>query len=148
MPTSWTRSQSAVLNKERAIEKYARTPAEPPDPVAISGGKGQLRGFGLRPKRTLSRWTILGGMDHVEVLRAKIGRLRLEIAEIQKLNTQYRLQGKNGEEAHVVHGQRQERLLAIQQELIQLANLGHKLVSVEEMKEKHRSRLHLVRRAS
>jgi hypothetical protein len=87
-------------------------------------------------------------MDHVEVLRAKIGRLRLEIAEIQKLNTQYRLQGKNGEEAHVVHGQRQERLLAIQQELIQLANLGQKLVSVEEMKEKHRSRLHLVRRAS
>ena len=88
------------------------------------------------------------GMDHVEVLRARIGRLRVEIAEIQKLNTQYRLQGRNGEEAQVVHGQRHERLQAIQQELAQLANLGHKVVSLEEMKEKHRSRLHLVRRAS
>ena len=62
--------------------------------------------------------------------------------------TWYSPEVRNGEEDHVVHGQRQERLLAIQQELIQLANLGHKLVSVEEMKEKHRSRLHLVRRAS
>jgi hypothetical protein len=62
--------------------------------------------------------------------------------------TWYSREVRNGEEAHVVHGKRQERLLAIQQELIQLANLGHKLVSVEEMKEKHRSRLHLVRRAS
>ena len=62
--------------------------------------------------------------------------------------TWYSPEVRNGEEAHVVHGQRQELLLAIQQELIQLANLGHKLVSVEEMKEKHRSRLHLVRRAS
>ena len=87
-------------------------------------------------------------MDHVEVLQAKIGRLRVEIAEIQKLNTQYRLQGRNGEAAQVVHGRRQQRLQAIQQELVQLANLGHKVVSVEEMKEKHRSRLHLVKRAS
>jgi hypothetical protein len=62
--------------------------------------------------------------------------------------TWYSREVRNGEEAHVVHGQRQERLLAIQQELIQLANLGHKLVSVEEMKGKHRSRLHLIRRAS
>jgi len=88
------------------------------------------------------------GMDHLVVLREKIGRLRLEIAQIQQLNKQYRLQGRNSGEAEVAHGQRQERLEAIQQELIQLANLGHKVVSVEEMKEKHRSRLHLVKQAS
>jgi hypothetical protein len=87
-------------------------------------------------------------MDHVEVLRAKIGRLRVEIAEIQKLNTQYRLQGGNGAEAQVAHGQRQERLQAIQQELAKLAGLGRKVQSVEAAKEKHHSRLHLVKRAS
>jgi hypothetical protein len=88
------------------------------------------------------------GMDHLVVLREKIGRLRLEIAEIQQLNKQYRLQGRNSAEAEVAHGQRQERLEAIQQELVQLASLGRKVQSVEEMKEKHRSRLHLVKQAS
>jgi hypothetical protein len=88
------------------------------------------------------------GMDHLVVLREKIGRLRLEIAQIQQLNKQYRLQGRNNAEAEVAHGQRQERLEAIQQELVQLASLGRKVRSVEEMKEKHRSRLHLVKRAS
>ena len=87
-------------------------------------------------------------MDHVEVLREKIGRLRVEIAQIQALNKQYRLQGRNGAEAQVAHGQRQERLQAIQQELVQLASLGRKVQSVEEMKERHRSRLHLVKKAS
>jgi hypothetical protein len=87
-------------------------------------------------------------MDHIEVLRKKIGRLRVEIAEIQELNRQYRLQGGNGTQAQVAHGQRQERLQAIQQELSQLAGLGRKVVSVEEMKEKHRSRLHPVKQAS
>jgi hypothetical protein len=88
------------------------------------------------------------GMDHLVVLREKIGRLRLEIAQIQQLNKQYRLQGRNNAEPEVAHGQRQERLEAIQQELVQLASLGRKVQSVEEMKEKHRSRLHLVKRAS
>ena len=87
-------------------------------------------------------------MDHIEVLREKIGRLRVEIAQIQELNKQYRLQGRNGAEEQVAHGQRQERLQAIQQELAQLAALGRKVRSVEEMKEKHRSRLHLVKQAS
>ena len=87
-------------------------------------------------------------MDHVEVLQAKIGRLRVEIAEIQKLNTQFRLRGGNGAEAQVAHVQRQERLQAIQQELAQLALLGSRVRSVEEMKERHRSRLHLVKKAS
>ena len=87
-------------------------------------------------------------MDHVEVLREKIGRLRVEIARIQELNKEYRLQGRNGEEAQVAHGQRQERLEAIQQELVQLASLGRKVRSVEEMKERHRSRLNLVKKAS
>ncbi len=87
-------------------------------------------------------------MDHLVVLREKIEYLRLEIAQIQQLSKQYRLQGSNSAEVEVAHGQRQERLEAIQQELIQLASLGRKVQSVEEMKEKHRSRLHLVRQAS
>jgi len=87
-------------------------------------------------------------MDHVAVLREKIGRLRVEIAEIQQLSEQYRLQGRKGTEAQVAHGRRLERLQAIQQELAQLADLGRKVHSVEMMKEKHRSRLHLVKQAS
>jgi len=80
-------------------------------------------------------------MDHVAILREKIGRLRVEIAEIQELSRQYRLQGRKDTEADVAHGQRHERLQAIQQELAQLANLGRKVHSVETMKEKHRSRI-------
>jgi hypothetical protein len=87
-------------------------------------------------------------MDHLEVLREKIGRLRMEIAQIQELNEQHRLQGRKSAEAQVAHGQRQERLQAIQQELVQLATLGRKGQSVEEMKERHRSRLHLAKQAS
>jgi hypothetical protein len=85
-------------------------------------------------------------MDHLEVLREKIGRLREEIAQIQDLNEQYRRNGKNEADAQVAHGQRHERLQAIQQELAQLAALGRKVHSIEEMKEKHRSRLHLVKK--
>ena len=50
-------------------------------------------------------------MDHLEVLREKIGRLREEIAQIQELNKQHQLQGRDGAEAQVAHVQRQERLL-------------------------------------
>jgi hypothetical protein len=88
------------------------------------------------------------GMDHLEVLREKIARLRAEIAHIQELNEQHRLGHRNGTEAQVAHGQRHERLEAIQQELAQLSALGRKVVSVEQMREKHRSRLHLVKQAS
>ena len=88
------------------------------------------------------------GMDHLEVLREKIGRLRAEIAHIQELNQQYRLRGGNGTDAQIAHGQRHERLQAIQQELSQLSDLGRKVVSVEEMKEKHRARMHLVKKVS
>jgi hypothetical protein len=88
------------------------------------------------------------GMDYLDVLREKIGRLREEIAHIKKLNEGYRLRGESGTEAQVAHGQRQERLQAIQQELIKLSDLGRKVFSVEDMKEKHRSRLHLIKRAS
>jgi hypothetical protein len=87
-------------------------------------------------------------MDHLDVLRGKIARLREEIAHIQKLNQGYRLRHENGTEAQVAHGQGQERLQAIQRELIQLSDLGRKVLSVEEMKAKHRSRLHLVKWAS
>ena len=84
-------------------------------------------------------------MDHLTVLRDKIGRLREEIADIQVLNEQFRREGWNGTEAQVAHGQRNERLQAIQLELVRLADLGRKVVSTEQMREKHRSRLHLVK---
>lgn len=81
-------------------------------------------------------------MDHLEVLRDKIARLREEIAEIRVLNEEYRRRGRNEPHAQVAHGQRQERLQAIQQELSQIAGLGRKVRSIEEMKEKHRSRIY------
>ena len=84
-------------------------------------------------------------MDHLRVLREKIERLRVEIADIQELNEQFRRGGRNGTEAQVAHGQRHERLQAIQHELSQLADLGRRVHSTEVMKEKHRSRLHLVK---
>jgi len=87
-------------------------------------------------------------MEHLEVLREKIGRLRVEIAQIQELNRVYRLQGGNGTEAQVAHDQRHERLQAIQQELAQLATLGSRARSVAEVKERHRSRLRPVKQAS
>jgi len=87
-------------------------------------------------------------MDHLEVLREKIGRLRAEIADIHQLNEQYLRRDRNERDGETARGQRHERLQAIQQELTQLADLGRKVRSVEEMREKHRSRLHLVKKAS
>ncbi|HWH59121.1 MAG TPA: hypothetical protein VN682_15950 [Terriglobales bacterium] len=88
-------------------------------------------------------------MDHLLVLRDKIGRLREEIPAIQNLNEQFRRDGVNGAQVQVAHGKRMERLQAIQQELVQLADLGRKVVSTDQMREKHRTRLHLVnKRAS
>ena len=83
-------------------------------------------------------------MDHLLVLREKVGQLREEIADIQKLNEQFRRGGSQGTEAQVAHGKRSDRLQAIQQELVRLAGLGRKVVSAEQMKEKHRTQLHLV----
>jgi len=94
---------------------------------------------------------ILMSMDHLEVLREKIRRLRDEIAHLQKLNDKYRFAGSRGQnetEALIAHGQRHERLQAIQQELAQLAGLGQRVLSVEQRKEEHRSRLHPVKKAS
>ena len=84
-------------------------------------------------------------MDDLMVLRDKIGRLREEIADIQKLNEQFRRDGWNGADAQVAHRQRNERLQAIQHELVHLADLGRKVISTEQMKEKHRTRLHLIK---
>ncbi|HZQ19700.1 MAG TPA: hypothetical protein VFA90_13350 [Terriglobales bacterium] len=72
-------------------------------------------------------------MDHVEALRQKIGRLRIEIAQIQK-------------DAQLTLTERQERLEAIQQELVQLSGLGRRVVSIADMK--NRSQLHLVKKVS
>jgi hypothetical protein len=107
------------------------------------------------PSRTLDarfvrmRYSIT--MDHLEVLREKVQRLRDEIAHLRELNDQYRRAGswaRNEADAQIAHGQRHERLEAIQQELTQLADLGRRVLSVEERKEEHRSRLHLVGKAS
>jgi hypothetical protein len=83
-------------------------------------------------------------MDHLEVLREKIARLRAEIAQIQELNQKYRLRESVETEAQVAHGQRHERLQAIQQELAQVADLGRRVLSVEKIKERNRARVHLV----
>jgi hypothetical protein len=84
-------------------------------------------------------------MDHLGILRDKIGRLREEIADIQMLNEQFRRDGRNGADAQVPYRQRNERLQEIQLELVRLFDLGRKVVSTEQMREKHRSRLHLVK---
>jgi hypothetical protein len=83
-------------------------------------------------------------MDHLEVLREKIARLRAEIAQIQESNQEYRLRECTGTEAQVAHGQRHERLQAIQHELAQVADLGRRILSLQKMKERNRARLHLV----
>ena len=87
-------------------------------------------------------------MDHLEALREKVVRLRSEIADIQQLNEQYRFRSQKGAESDIAHTQRQERLQEIQEELIQLSRLSHKTLSIEQMREKHRSRLHLIKNAS
>ena len=87
-------------------------------------------------------------MDHLAALRKKIGNLRSEIAQLQELNDRYWLRGRNDTQSQVAHGQRQERLQEIQQELSQLADLGRRVRSVEEMKEQHRSRPYLVKKVS
>jgi hypothetical protein len=84
-------------------------------------------------------------MDHLRVLRDKIGHLRAEIADIKELNDQFRQAVRNGAVAQVAHGRRQERLQAIQHELGRLADLGRRVVSTERMKEKHRLRLRPVK---
>jgi hypothetical protein len=85
-------------------------------------------------------------MDHLVDLREKIGSLRDEIAQLQALNDRYWLRDRNDAQAQVAHGQRHERLEAIQQELAQLAGLG--LRSVEQMKDQHRSRPYLLKKVS
>jgi hypothetical protein len=84
-------------------------------------------------------------MDHVRVLRDQIARFREEIADIQELNAQFRHALRNGTVAQVAHGRRQERLQAIQRELIQLANLGRRVVSTEQVNEKPLSRIQPVK---
>jgi hypothetical protein len=84
-------------------------------------------------------------MDYVGVLRDKIGRLRVEIADIHELNQQFRRDGRNGTGVQVAHGQRSERLQEIQHELVQLSDLGRRVVSTERMAEKHPSRPHTVK---
>ena len=87
-------------------------------------------------------------MDHLEVLREKVATLRGEIVQLQELNERYRRQPRLDAQAHFAHGQRQDRLQEIQQELTQIARLGGRLRSVEQMKEQHRSRPYFVKKVS
>lgn len=87
-------------------------------------------------------------MDHLEVLREKIARLRAEIAELQELNQQYRRSGRNDPQAQDAHSQRHERLEAIQQELAKVAGLGRRVLSIEQMKERNRSAQYPVKKVS
>ena len=87
-------------------------------------------------------------MDHLAVLRRKVSRLRAEIAQLQELNDRYWLRGRNETEAQIAHGQRHERLQAIQQELTQIAGLGPRAQSVEQMKQQHRARPYLLKKVS
>jgi hypothetical protein len=81
-------------------------------------------------------------MDHLRILRSKIGRFRDEIAEIRELNDQFRHTVRNGAVAQSAQDRRQERLQEIQHELVQLATLGSSVVSTEQIKKKQRSRQH------
>jgi hypothetical protein len=87
-------------------------------------------------------------MDHLEVLRQKVATLRAEIVQLQELNQHYRRQYRSDPDAQVAHGERQQRLLEIQQELTQLARLGGRVRSFEQMKERHRSGPYLATKAS
>jgi hypothetical protein len=82
-------------------------------------------------------------MDYLGVFKDKISRLRVEIADIQELNQQFRRDGRRGAGVQVAYGHRTERLQAIQHELVQLADLGRRVVSTEQMKRQHRSGTHL-----
>lgn len=85
-------------------------------------------------------------MDHLEVLRDKIARLRAEIAQIHALNQEYRLRQGNETEAQIAHGQRHERLQAIQQELAQVQDLGRRVVSIEKIRGQNREQVSAVKR--
>jgi hypothetical protein len=86
-------------------------------------------------------------MDHLEVLREKVKRLRAEIAVIHESNQQYRNAASNHNDAQVAHGQRHERLQAIQRQLSQLGELGRSARQVDRIDEKKKASLHLVKHA-
>ena len=87
-------------------------------------------------------------MDHLALIREKIVRLRAEIADLQELNDLYRREPQHDTQAQIAHGQRLERLQAIQKELAQLADLSRRVLSFEQRKAEHRSRLHIGKNAS
>src|SRR5579864_5322196 len=96
----------------------------------------------ISPTLKLFRCAMMNGMDHLAVLREKITGLRAEIAQIQESNNQYRREGRSEPQSQVAHGQRQERLQAIQQELAKVADLGRRVLTVEQRKAEHRVRIH------
>ena len=92
---------------------------------------------------------MLVAMDHLEVLREKIASLRVEIAQLQELNHEYRRgNSRNDPQAQIAHTHRHERLEAIQQELVKVADLGRRVRTIEQVKEQHRSGSYLAKKAS
>lgn len=87
-------------------------------------------------------------MDHFEALLQKIELLRLEIAAIKLLNERYRLGSADEPEAKAAHLERHERLLRIQNELVQLSKLSNKTISIERTVEKKFSRRYPLKRAA
>jgi hypothetical protein len=85
-------------------------------------------------------------MDYLAVFRAKVSRFREEIADIQRLNQQFRRSGENGAAVQIAHGLRSERLQAIQHELGQLAHLGSRPISTGHTQEEQHSPTHIEKR--
>src|ERR1700733_6439632 len=143
----WGTVSAAEADCLKGVLRHGSSRAPPHEPYSAWVLSSLLEHSATCDSRIL-RIGYAGYMNHLEVLREKIGLLRVEIAEIQELNERYRRQERNEPQAQVAHGQRQERLQAIQQELSQLAGLGRKVRSIEEMKEEHRARLHPVKQVS
>ena len=99
-------------------------------------------------RRSIVQDAILDDMDHLEVLREKVATLRAEIVLLEKLNERYRRQRQPDAQSHFAHGKRQQRLFEIQQELTQIAGLGGRLHSVEQVKEQLRFPSSAVKKAS
>ena len=108
----------------------------------VSSGRG---GIG---NRRIARGAILKVMEHLTVLRETVSHLRAEIAQLHELNEQYRREGRNETAAQIAHGQRNERLQVIQRKLAQIAGLGPRAQSVEQMKKQHRARPYLLKKVS
>jgi hypothetical protein len=63
-------------------------------------------------------------MDHVSVLKQKVGELRAEIAQIHMLNQQFRRETNHDAASEMADMRRQSRLQEIQRELARFSEFG------------------------